>query len=213
MGTDVFLQLGILMFTLLIFYSLFSLPRKALSNFRRTTTSATQSHRHFIHAAQLLSKAKSTKSSSLNLLKSSLSEVDKAILINPKDPSSHILKALALEMMGHSTAALRSLDVALSVPVVKRLSGVEKADALIKRAELLVGLGKRRRVEAAVVDLVEAVGLSEEGSGSRAKGFCLLGQCYLIKGLKGEAKKAFEEALLIQPALVPAREGLKKVEL
>lgn len=87
------------------------------------------------------------------------------------------------------------------------LSGVEKGDALFKRAELLVELNRKRRVDSAIQDLVEAVGLSKDN----AKAFCLLGQCYEMKGLMEEAKGAFRKALALQPGLQEARAGLGRL--
>lgn len=87
------------------------------------------------------------------------------------------------------------------------LSGVEKGDALFKRAELLVELNRKRRVDSAIQDLVQAVGLSKDN----AKAFCLLGQCYEIKGSMDEAKGAFGKALALQPGLQEARAGLGRL--
>lgn len=62
-------------------------------------------------------------------------------------------------------------------------------------------------MESAVVDLVESVRLV----GDNGKAFCLLGECYEMKGEKEEARKAFEEALKVEPGLVSARDGLTRL--
>lgn len=106
--------------------------------------------------------------------------------------------------MGHKSAALKCVDQALTFPAVKSLSEKERGDALFARAELRMAVNRRRRVDSAVADLVEAVRLSEDNG----KAFCLLGQCFVIKGMRHEAKNAFERALRIEPGLVEARQGL-----
>lgn len=213
MGTDVALQLAVLIFTLCIFYLLHHLPKQALSKLRSKARPSVQAHRHFIAGAQFLARARSVqyknnKSTAFNLAKSAATEADKALAIQPKDPAAHILKAMALDIMGHKGPALKSLDMALSPPVVKGLSERDRGDALFKRAELQVAINRRRRVDSAVSDLVEAVRLSCDN----ANAFCLLGQCYEMKGLRDEAKKAFVEALNIDPGLGEAREGLGRLD-
>ncbi|KAL0431829.1 UNVERIFIED_CONTAM: hypothetical protein Sradi_0808900 [Sesamum radiatum] len=209
MEKDVLVQLGILIFTLCIFYVLHILPKRAFSKLRSKARPSNQAHRHFIQGAQFLSRARSTKtkSTAFNLAKSAVSEADKALALEPRDPAAHILKAMAQSLMGHKTAALKSLDIALSPPAVKMLSGREKGDALCKRAELQIGLNRRRRVDSAIEDLIEAVGLSPDNS----RAFSLLGQCYDMKGLREEAKKAFEDALRIEPELKEAQDGLGRL--
>ncbi|PIN05865.1 hypothetical protein CDL12_21594 [Handroanthus impetiginosus] len=209
MEKDVLVQLGILIFTLCIFYVLHSLPKQAFTKLRSKARSNNQAHRHFIQGAQFLSRARSTKtkSTTFNLAKSAVSEADMALAIEPRDPAAHILKAMAQSLMGHKTAALKSLDTALSPPAVKMLAEREKGDALYIRAELRFELNRKRRVDSAIEDLVEAVGLSPDN----AKAFCLLGQCYEIRGQRDEAKNAFEAALKIEPDLKEARESLGRL--
>lgn len=88
----------------------------------------------------------------------------------------------------------------------------ERGDALFKRAEILLAVGKRRRVDAAVADLVEAVRLS---GGENGKAYCLLGQCYEMKGMREEAKAAFEAAVGLEPpgsgTCQAARQGLGRL--
>ncbi|EYU39292.1 hypothetical protein ABFS82_11G098100 [Erythranthe guttata] len=209
MEREILLQLGILIFSLGIFYVLHSLPKRVFTKLRSKTRPNNQAHRHFILGAQLLSRARSTKtkSTAFNLAKSAADEADKALALEPRDPAAHILKAMAQGLMGHKTAAVKSLDTALSPPAVKMLSGTEKGDALFKRAELQFEMNRKRRVDSAISDLVEAVGLNPDN----CKAFCLLGRCYEIKGLKEDAMNAFAAALKIEPGFVEARDGLGRV--
>ncbi|KAH6796893.1 Tetratricopeptide repeat superfamily protein [Perilla frutescens var. hirtella] len=209
MDRDVIIQLGILIFTLAIFFILQTLPKRAFTKLRSRARPNNQTHRHFIQGAHLLARARSTKtkSASFNLAKSAVDEADKALALDPRDPAAHILKAMAETLMGRTTAALKSLDLALSPPAVKMLSEREKGDALVKRAELLIGLNRKRRVDSAIGDLVEAVGLSPDN----ARAFCLLGHCYEIKELREEARNAFEKALKMEPGLKEAHEGLGRL--
>ncbi|CAI9111440.1 OLC1v1011661C1 [Oldenlandia corymbosa var. corymbosa] len=209
MGTDVLLQLGILIFTLGIICLLHYLPRQGFSQLRSKSRPNIQANRHFILGAQFLTRARSVqhrsnKTTAFNLAKSAAVEADKALAIQPKDPAVHILKAMALDLMGRKGSALKSLNLALSPPLVKELSGKDKGDALFKRAELLISMNRRRRIESAMSDLIEAVKLNSEN----ADAFCLLGRCYEGKGFNHEAKHAFSEALKIDPGLVEARDGL-----
>ncbi|KAK4367028.1 hypothetical protein RND71_014908 [Anisodus tanguticus] len=206
METDIVIQLAILLFTLGIFYAMYNFPKQALTRPRTKNRSTNQAHIHFIKGAE--ARSNRNKSTSFNLAKSAAAEAGKALILEPKDPAAHILKALSLDLMGYKIAALRSLDSALSPPAVKALSGGERGDALLKLAELLVGLNRKRRVDSALVDLLEAVQLS---CSDQAKAFCLLGQCYEIEGLKVEAHNAFEEALRIEPDLIAARQGLGRL--
>lgn len=209
MDRDAVIQLGILIFSLAIFYVLHSLPKRAFSKLRSRARPNNQAHRHFIQGAQLLARARSTKTkaTSFNLAKSAVDEADKALALEPRDPAAHILKAMAETLMGHKATALKSLDLALSPPAVKMLSESERGDALIRRAELLIGLNRKRRVDSAVEDLLEAIGLSPDNS----RAFCLLGHCYEIKEMREEARNAFEKSLELEPGLKEAREGLGRL--
>ncbi|ONK81013.1 uncharacterized protein A4U43_C01F24300 [Asparagus officinalis] len=82
----------------------------------------------------------------------------------------------------------------------------EKADALIKRAELSLGVGKRRRrVDQAIEDLTEAMKIGERSG----KGLGLLGECYEWKGMIEEARRAYEEAIEVDGSMDLVRERLK----
>ncbi|XP_028785208.1 uncharacterized protein LOC114741114, partial [Neltuma alba] len=171
-----------------------------------------QSNRHLVQGSRLLARARSNSHGprSMAHAKSALIEADQALSLSPRDPTAHILKALALalDLMGHHTAALRSMDSALSVPHVKSLSAAEREDALVKRAELKLAVNQRRRVDSALEDLDEAVRLSR---GSNTTAFCLIGECYEWKGMKEKAKEAFQRAIEIDPDSVKARSGLDRL--
>ncbi|KAL6222822.1 hypothetical protein ACLB2K_006212 [Fragaria x ananassa] len=213
MAAEVVLQVALLILTLAIFYTIHKLSKKALTKLRTNNRVTLQATRHFVLGSQLLTRARSAphKTQSHSHAKSALTEAEIALSLSPRDPGPHILKALALDLLGHRTAALRSLDAALSPPCVKLLAERERGEALVKRAELKLAVNRRRRVDSAVEDLVEAVGLSE-GEGDTTA-FSLLGQCYEWKGMREEARKAFERALGMDSGSVLARQGLDRLQL
>lgn len=210
MAPEFALQLALLVLTLAMFFAIHKLPRQAFAKLRTKQRTTIQSNRHLVQGSQLLARARSTphRTQSLTHAKSALVEVEKALTLSPKDPTPHVLKALALDLMGHKGSALRSLDSALSSPCVRSLGEKERADALVKRAEFKLAMNRRRRVESAVEDLVEAVRLN---GNNKATAFCMLGECYEWKGKKEEAREAFEEALRVDPDSVVARQGLERL--
>ncbi|XP_009364809.1 uncharacterized protein LOC103954711 [Pyrus x bretschneideri] len=211
MTPEVVLQVGLLILTLAMFFAIHNLSRNVLTKLRTNNRANLQSTRHFVHGSHLLTRARSTphKAQSQAHAKNALTEAEKALSLSPRDPGPHILKALSLDLLGHKTSALKSLDVALSPPCVKSLSEKERGDALVKRAELKLGLNRRRRVDSAVEDLVDAVKLGRaEGD---ATAFCLLGQCYEWKGMRDEAIDAFERALTVDSGSDLARQGLDRL--
>ncbi|OMO56290.1 Tetratricopeptide-like helical [Corchorus capsularis] len=218
MATEIFVQAAILILTLAIFFAIQYVPTKAVTKHRTDNRATTQTQRHVTRATHLLSRAKSNphKDQSETLAKTAIAEIEKALSISPKDPTPHLLKSLALDLLGHRGSALRSLDLALASSRVKSLAEKERVEALVRRAELKLAVNKRRRVDSAVTDLEEAVRLSKEEEGGvqiKTASFCLLGECYEFKGLKEKAKKAFNEALKIEPESSVARQGLERLNL
>lgn len=211
MTTEIFLQSAILILTLALLYSLYRFPKQALTNkLRPKSRHSAQSHQHFLTGAHLLTRARSTsnKTTAHSLAKSAVAEADKALALKPKDAATLILKGLALGLMGHNSPALKCLDAALSPAAARGLSERERADALVARAELRMAVNRRRRgrVESVIADLVEAVGVVVGPANGRA--FCLLGECYVIKGMRDEAREAFSRALEIDSGLQKAQLGL-----
>ncbi|OUZ99744.1 Tetratricopeptide repeat-containing domain [Macleaya cordata] len=209
MNTDILIQVLLLLLGLGMVFAMHSFPKKLISNMRLRGRGSVQAKRHFVLGAQLLARARSApnRTTALNLAKDANNEADKALSFDPKDAAAHILKALAQDLQGHKTSALKSLDAALSPPAVKSLSDRERGDALFKRAELQISVNRRRRVDSAISDLIESVKLSQENS----KAYCLLGQCYEQKEMKEEARRAYEGARNVEPNSVAAREGLDRL--
>ncbi|XVF39659.1 hypothetical protein PTKIN_Ptkin01aG0051100 [Pterospermum kingtungense] len=213
MWTDLLLQGALILATVFMFLAMHDIPKKILNKIRYRDRADFQAKRHFVLGAQLLAQARSSsgsksRSSTISLAKQAESEADKAISLDPKDAAAHILKALALDIQGFKTSALDSLDVALSPLAGKSLTDQERADALIKRAELKISMNRRGgRVDSAIDDLNKAV----ESCSGNAKAFCLLGECYKMKKMKAEAQAAFEEALKVDPSSSVARTALDQL--
>ncbi|XP_024031059.1 probable cytosolic oligopeptidase A [Morus notabilis] len=70
-----------------------------------------------------------------------------------------------------------------------------------------MAMGRRGKVESAIGDLDRAVELSPEN----ARAFCLLEECYEAKKMEAEVRKAYEDALRIEPELALAREALDRL--
>ncbi|KAJ4825333.1 hypothetical protein Tsubulata_002670 [Turnera subulata] len=220
---DVALQLAILLFTLGIFLAIHCISKHPRTQHHRPKNRTTlQANRHILQATHLLSRAKSLprgggSQSQASLAKTALAEAETAISLSPKDPAPLLLRALALDLLGHTASALKSIDSALSFPRGKLLSQKDRADALVKRAELKLAVNRRRRVDSAIQDLKQAVELLAKCSSATADGgdttrpLCLLGQCYESKGMTDEAKWAFGEALRLRPGSVMARRGLDRL--
>lgn len=212
MWQDIGLQIILILVMLFMFLHMHDIPRKLFTKFRLRNRSNFQAKRHFVLGAQLLAKARSTKSRSASnaLAKQALAEAENAISLDPKDAAAYVLKALALDLQGFRTSALESLDMALSPLAVKSLGDEERGDALVKRAELKIALASERgRVDSALTDLTESV----RWNSKNVKAFCLLGKCYEIKKMNEEAKMAYEEALKVEPNSIEAQEALSRLDL
>ncbi|XP_010484348.1 PREDICTED: uncharacterized protein LOC104762704 [Camelina sativa] len=207
MATETIIQGAILALTFITFWAIKYLSQRGLTKFRNKHRATLQTQRQLIQASRLLARARTTpkKSQSQSLAKTALSEADDVISISPDDAAGHIVRALALDLLGHHTSALKSFDTALTYPRLKSLSVGERADALVKRAEMKLAVNRRRRIDSAIEDLEEAVRLAAGTDTARL--FRLLGECYEFKGLNEKAHWAFNEALKVQPSSATARDG------
>lgn len=207
MIADLLLQALSIIVVIVMFLFMYKIPQKYIAKYRSrsSNTSNIQARRHFIAGAQHLSKSRSSRDNSAAKL--AVEEAEKAITLDPSDAASHILKALALEMLGFKTSAIESIDVALSPLAVKSLADDERGDALYKRAELRLGVSGEERVEEVVRDLVESVKLKREN----VKAFVLLGECYEKKEMKEKAVEAYENAIRVDSDHKVAKEALKRL--
>ncbi|KAI9097967.1 hypothetical protein K1719_025738 [Acacia pycnantha] len=209
MWHDLGLQLVMILVMVFMFLHMHDIPRKLFTKFRLRNRSDIQAKRHFVQGAQLLARARSskTRSASNSLANDALAEAEKAIALDPKDAAAYLLKALALDLQGFRTSALDSLDMALSPLAVKSLDVQERGDALLKRAELKMAMNERGRVDSALTDLIESVKLNSKNFNA----FCLLGKCYEAKKMTEEARTAYEEALKVAPQSTVAQEALSRL--
>ncbi|KAL1196416.1 hypothetical protein V5N11_023111 [Cardamine amara subsp. amara] len=194
MATETIIQGAILVLTFVMFWAIKYLSQRGLNKFRTKHRATLQTQRQLIQASHLLARARTTtkKSQSQSLAKTALIEADDVISISPDDAAGHIVRALALDLLGHQTAALKSFDTALSYPRLKSLSVGERADALVKRAEMKLAVNRRRRTDSAIEDLEEAARLAAGTDTARL--FRVLGECFEYKGLTEKAHWAFNEA-------------------
>ena len=213
-------QALILVLTMAIFFALFQLPRAGLAAMRRRGRTSALARRHFILGAQHLARARAVppgSSPSIAYARSTLEEADRAAAADPRDAAVHILRAAALEILGRRAPAVRALDTALSAPATRSLAPSERADALIKRAELHLagapGKGRRRirALDLAIEDLLKAA--TDNPASGRA--FCFLGECYEDKGMPEEARKAYLSALATDESnySVKVTEALRRMEM
>lgn len=213
--SDVVVQILLVLVMAFSFLLMHDAPKKLFSKLRLRNRPHIQANHHFVRGAHLLARARSSpsRSSASSLAKEAQAQARRAIALDPTDAAAHLLNALALDLRGLRAAALDSLDAALSPAAARSLSDAERADALLKRAELRMaasasGSGQRGRVvDPAISDLEEAVRLSQKN----ARAFCLLGECYEGKRMKMEARKAYMEALKLEPQLRAAQEAVQRL--
>ncbi|VVB18136.1 unnamed protein product [Arabis nemorensis] len=207
MDTEIIIKGAILVLTLVIVWATKNIANKRLTKYRTKHRAKLQTQGQLIQAARLIARARTTttKSQSQSLAKTALLEADDLIAISPNDAAGHIVRALALDLLGHQTAALKSFDTALTYPRLKSLSVGERADALVKRAEMKLAVNRRRRIDSAIEDLEEAARLAAGRETARL--FRLLGECYVSKGLEEKARWAFNEGVKAQQSSATARDG------
>ncbi|WVY91602.1 hypothetical protein V8G54_037116 [Vigna mungo] len=203
---DTVLQLGMLLLVFLFYLFMHNVPKKLWSDLRLRNRADIQAKRHFVQGAQLLARARSSKSKAL--AKEAQAQAQRAIALDPRDAAPHLLKALALDFLGLRSAALDSLDDALSPLAATSLSPSERADALLKRAELRLASTQRARVDSALADLSESVKLNPNS----AKAFFALGDCLERKKMNEDAVKAYEQALELEPQLHVAQQALHRLD-
>ncbi|KHN08280.1 hypothetical protein glysoja_017758 [Glycine soja] len=194
---DVALQVVFISLTIFSFLWMHGLPQNLYAKLRHRppNSRAVQAKRHFVQGAQLLAQARRSKSASAatSLAKQALAEAEKALALDPKDAASHL-------------HALDALDAALSPLAAGSLAEEERGDALLKRAELKIAMSERR-VDSVLADLTESVKLSPRN----AKAWCMLGECYEGNKMGEEAKKAYKEALELEPQSNVAQEALSRL--
>ncbi|KFK28222.1 hypothetical protein AALP_AA8G488400 [Arabis alpina] len=207
MDTDIIIKGAMVVLTLLMVLAVKKIAQKRLTKYRTKHRATLQTQRQLIQATRLIARARATpkKSQSQSLAKSALLEADDVIAISPDDAAGHIVRALALDLLGHQTAALKAFDTALTYPRLKSLEVGERADALVKRAEMKLAVNRRRRIDSAIEDLEEAARLAAGTDTARI--FRLLGECYEFKGLEEKAQWAFNEGVKAQRSSAMPRDG------
>ncbi|QCE15938.1 uncharacterized protein LOC114196338 [Vigna unguiculata] len=207
---DIALQVIVISIAIVSFLWMHGIPQRLYAKLRHRPPNprAVQAKSHFVKGAQLVAQARRSKSASVtvSLAKQALEEAEKAIALDPKDAASHFLKSMALDLQGFRSNALDALDAALSPLAAASLAADERGDALLKRAELKISLSERR-VDSVLADLNESVKLSPRNP----KAWCMLGECYEENEMGEEAKKAYKEALQLEPQLNVAQEALNRL--
>ncbi|XP_057426116.1 uncharacterized protein LOC130719509 [Lotus japonicus] len=211
MMRDIGLQIFMIFLFIFVFLGIYGIPQRLFAKLRFQNRASVDAKRHFVKGAQLLAQARSsnarTRSATTSLAKEALAEAEKAIALDPKDAAAYLLKAMVLDLQGFRTSALESLDAALSPLAAGSLASGERGDALLKRGELKLATSQRGKVDPALADLTESVKLSPRN----VKAWSLLGECYEGKKMEEEAKKAYQEALQLEPELSAAQEALKRL--
>lgn len=203
---DIVLQVAMVLVMAFSYLFMNDVPKKVWAKLRLRNRADIQAKRHFVEGAQLLARARSSKSRAL--AKQAQARAQLAISLDPRDAAPYLLKALALDFQGLRSAALDSLDEALSPPLAESLSDSERGDALLKRAELRLGSSQRGRVDSALADLEESVKLSPEN----ARAFFALAECYERKKMNDYAVKVYRQALELEPQLRAAQEALQRLD-
>ncbi|KAL3699569.1 hypothetical protein R1sor_017591 [Riccia sorocarpa] len=183
---------------------LFTLQRN-----RRRLERTSQSRQHFVKAATLFNEAQKTKdqNEAESLAEQAIVEVDDAIRLDKDDPSFHILKSLALEIVGNSKGAVKELDRALKSP--RTLTVPERSVTMVKKAELLLSQPEdgENQIQEAVADLRRSVELTPRNV--RAK--LLLGKAYEKDGNIPKAIETFNAAATLDPNSPDAKEALERL--
>ncbi|KAK7385400.1 hypothetical protein VNO78_31117 [Psophocarpus tetragonolobus] len=203
---DIVLQVGMVVVMIVSYLFMHDVPKKLWEKLRLRNRADIQAKRHFVQGAQLLARARASKSKAL--AKEAQAQAQRAIALDPCDAAPYLLKALALDFLGLRSAALDSLDEALSPLAAKSLSDSERGDALLKRAELRLGTSQRCRVDSALADLTESVRLRP----NNAKAFFSLGECYERKKMNEDAVKAYQQALDLEPQFRVAEQALHRLD-
>lgn len=203
---DIVLQAAMVLLMVLSYFFMNDIPKKLWTKLRTRNRADIQSKRYFVEGAQLLARARSSKSRAL--AKEAQARAQRAISLDPTDAAPYLLKALALDFQGLRSAALDSIDQALSPLAAASLSDSERADALLKRAELRLASSQRGRVDSALADLEESVELSP----NNAKAFSALGECYVRKKMNDDAVRAYRQALQLEPQLLAAQQALQRLD-
>ncbi|KAL2652270.1 hypothetical protein R1flu_020398 [Riccia fluitans] len=205
-GSLVFSPNGVAVGVVIVTILLFTLRSR-----RRRLERTSQSRQHFVKAATLFNDAQKVKvqSEAQSLAEQAIVEVDAAIRLDKHDPSFHILKSLALEIVGNSKGAVKELDRALAEP--KDLTIRERSGTMVKKAELLLSHPEdgENQLHEAVEDLQRCVKLTPKN----ARAQFLLGQAYEKEGDIFKAIGAFNEAATLDPKSPDAKVALERLHV
>ncbi|CAM6102033.1 unnamed protein product [Calypogeia fissa] len=173
---------------------------------RRRRLTLAKARRHFVKGASFLAEAQRKGMSPTQakvLAEQAIVEADLAIGIDPNDAAHHIVKSLALEVVGKSGAAIKELATALSRP--KSLSIPERSSTLVKKAALESESGM---IQEALQDLEESVSLTPKNPRLQI----LLGEAYEKDGNVDKAIQAFNQAVLLDPKSPDAKQALQRLQ-
>lgn len=165
-----------------------------------------KARRSFVKAASHLAAAQRKVQSPTEakvLAEQAIAEADLAIGYDPNDAAYHIVKSLALEVVGKSGAAIKELAQALSRP--KSLTVPERSSTLVKKAALE---SERGLIQDALLDLNESVSLTPKNPRLQV----LLGEAYEKDGNFDKAIEAFNKAVLLDPKSPDAKVALERLK-